>query len=370
MHGNAEYYDVSEVCTLTGLRETAVRFYESLYREVLPEKVLRGDKAYYTHEGVQLLCWIDELKKQGVSIPADVLAHLRKNRRGQAEPEQTYGQVIVVTSGKGGVGKSNIALNLSIALEKSGVHTLLIDCDLGLANLHILCGHNAIHNIHQVTHRNKSLSEVVEPGPGGIDLITGGSGMADLANLPRHARVRLASELEKVERDYGAVILDTAPGITRAVTDFAQAADLVVLVTTPELTSTTDAYGMLKTIVRSSAQPEVGILCNMSRTKAQAEAVFARLEVCSRRFLASSIRDLGYIPRDPIVAKANQTQKPYILQDPTARASKHTKLLADKVRRIPRTRFGKHRSSLNTFLKVGDSARGEQSEQRVEVASP
>lgn len=326
-------YSVSEVCSATGLKEGLVRFYDSLYSEILPQKVYRADRALYTEEAVRLFRRIDELKGQGITAPSEVAGHLKHSR---AEPgplysSEKYGKIIVVTSGKGGVGKSNIALNLAVALSQMGHRTALIDADLGLANIHILCGHQPHSTLLDVIRTGTPLAQILEKGPAGVDLVLGGSGADELANLPRYQRYRLISELEKLEMAYDTVVVDTSPGISRNVTDFLQIADRIILLTTPDLTSTTDAYGLLKTVLTSVPEADVGVACNQSRTQRQAEVVFFRLEVCARRFLNARIRNYGHIPRDPVVSRANSVQQPYVLFDPGSRVSQSTVLLAEQV---------------------------------------
>jgi flagellar biosynthesis protein FlhG len=211
-----------------------------------------------------------------------------------------------------------------------GYRTALIDADLGLANIHILCGHQPKRTLLDMVESGIPMAQIIEKGPGSVDLIVGGSGTDELANLPRHHRFRLISELENLEKAYEVVVIDTSPGISKNVTDFVNIADRVVLLTTPDLTSTTDAYGLLKTVLGGFPEADIGIVCNMTRARAQAEVVFTRLDVCARRFLKATIRNLGHIPRDPVVGRANSIQRPYLLVDPDSRAAQHTLKLADR----------------------------------------
>jgi len=349
-------YSMAEVCSATGLKEGAVRFYDSLYSDVLPPKVYRADKAYFPEESVRLLCRIDELKKEGITIPSQVAGHLKHARSVQANLYQTerYGKIIVVTSGKGGVGKSNIALNLAVALSQQGHRTALIDADLGLANIHILCGHQPRSTLLDVVRTGLPLAQALEKGPAGVDLVVGGSGTDELANLPRYQRYRLISELEKLELTYEAVVVDTSPGISRNVTDFLQIADRVILLTTPDLTSTTDAYGLLKTVLGSFPDADVGVVCNQSRSFREAEVVFLRLEACARRFLNATIQSYGHIPRDPAVARGNARQQPYLLLDPGSRASQCTVRIAERALRENPRKEPKTRSSFRRIFAKED----------------
>jgi len=329
---SAQLYLIEDVCSATGLGESAVRLYSSLYADVLPSKVYRGEQALYTDEAVRLIRTIDELRREGITSPAEVAGHLRHVRQEEQSvyKSEAYGKIVVVTSGKGGVGKSNLALNMAIAFSMKGYRTALIDADLGLANIHILCGHQPRHTLLDMVKTGLPMTEIIERGPGSVDLIVGGSGTDELANLPRHERYRLISELETLEKTHEVVVIDTSPGISRNVTDFIHIADRVVLLTTPDLTSTTDAYGLLKTVFGSFPGADIGIVCNMTRARQQAEVVFTRLDVCARRFLNATIRNLGHIPRDPAVGRANTIQRPYLLIEPDSRAAQHTLKLADR----------------------------------------
>jgi flagellar biosynthesis protein FlhG len=349
-------YSISEVCSATGLKEGAVRFYDSLYSEILPQKLYRGDKPFYTQEAVQLLRRIDELKQRGITLPSEVAGRLKHSRHETPSlySSEKYGKIIVVTSGKGGVGKSNISLNLAIALSQKGLRTALIDADLGLANIHILCGHQPQSTLLDMIRNGSPLAQVLEKGPAGVDLVVGGSGADELANLPRYQRYRLVSELEKLELAYDAVVVDTSPGISKNVTDFLHIADRIILLTTPDLTSTTDAYGLLKTVLSSFPEADIGIACNQSRTQREAEVIFFRLEVCARRFLNATVRNYGHIPRDPAVSRANSMQQPYVLFDPGARVSQATVSLAERALELESGGDQKERSSFRRIFTKGD----------------
>jgi len=347
---------MSEACDATGLREGAIRFYDSLYTDLLPPKIYRAEKPFYTEEAVRLLRRIDELKRQGITVPSQVIGCLKHTRT--EEPSvyrtETYGKIIVVTSGKGGVGKSNLALNLAVALAQMGRRTALIDADLGLANIHILCGHRPASTLLDVVRSGVPLARILEKGPAGVDLVVGGSGTDELANLPRYQRYRLVAELEKLEMTYDAVVVDTSPGISRNVTDFLQIADRIILLTTPDLTSTTDAYGLLKTVLGSFPGADVGVVCNQSRSLREAEVVFFRLEVCARRFLNNTIRNYGHIPRDPVVGRSNALQQPYLLVDPGARASQSTRRIAERALQEKPNAEPKRHSSFRRIFSPGD----------------
>ena len=349
-------YSVSEVSSATGLKESTVRFYDSLYSDILPQKIYRADKALYSEEAVGLFRRIDDLKQQGITLPGEVAGHLKHARIGTQNlyASEKYGKIVVVTSGKGGVGKSNIALNLAIALSQNGHHTALIDADLGLANIHILCGHQPRSTLLDLVRTGVPLAQILEKGPAGVDLVVGGSGADELANLPRYQRYRLISELEKLEMAYDVVVVDTSPGISKNVTDFLQIADRIILLTTPDLTSTTDAYALMKTVLNSVPEADVGVVCNQSRTQREAEMIFFRLEVCARRFLDATVRNFGHIPRDPVVSRANSVQQPYVLYDRDARASQATMRIAGQVLTEKEAATQKKRSSFRRIFAKGD----------------
>lgn len=232
-------------------------------------------------------------------------------------------RVIAVTSGKGGVGKTSTSINLSIALAQRGQRVILLDMDLGLANVEVLMGLNSMFNIEHVISGQKKLSEILVTGPGGVQLVPGSSGMAAIADLTGQQRANLLQGIEDLQREADFVILDTMAGIGRNAVAFAAAADEVLLVATPEPTSIVDAYAMLKSLYHLRRDVFVRLLVNMASNQQQAKAVGSKLAAVSAQYLNRSLPMIGFLPRDPHVQQAVMQSKPFVIAYPNAPVSLH-----------------------------------------------
>src|SRR3989440_4318703 len=191
--------------------------------------------------------------------------------------KESRASVIAITSGKGGVGKSNIAVNLAIKLAGAGKDVVLLDADLGLANADVLCNIDLPSNLAHVIARKKELSEVIVQGPGGFRLIGGASGLARMADLSDVDRQRLVDALGELEHEADVILIDTGAGISPNVLAFARAADHVLVVTTPEPTAITDAYAVIKVISRDGNERRVSLLVNQVQSPAEARVVYERI---------------------------------------------------------------------------------------------
>src|SRR4051812_36272477 len=204
---------------------------------------------------------IDQATQLRALIQAQGAAHLHAAGAAQVPPlpevkpppaaAKRRASVIAVTSGKGGVGKSNIAVNLAIKLSSAGKRVVLHDADLGLANADVLCNVDLTHNLSHVIARKRELSEVMVAAPGGFSLIGGASGLARMADLTDFDRQRLVDALAELEANADVILIDTGAGISPNVLAFTRAADHVLVVTTPEPTAITDAYAVVKVVTRS-----------------------------------------------------------------------------------------------------------------------
>jgi flagellar biosynthesis protein FlhG len=250
-------------------------------------------------------------------------------------------RIIAVTSGKGGVGKTNVAVNLAICLATRGYRTLLIDVDLGLANADILLNANPRCTLAHVISGARRFEDITVEAPGGIYFVSGGSGVAGLINLSDPERERLLMQVRSARvpinarpgaasrlRPGGAaaippdiIILDCAAGISSAVTAFALAAEDVLLVTTPEPTAITDAYAAVKTLVRAMHRGTVRLVVNMADSRDEARQVFERIAAVSDKFLKFSIADGGYIVQDTHIELAVRSRTPFVLRYPRSPAS-------------------------------------------------
>jgi flagellar biosynthesis protein FlhG len=240
-------------------------------------------------------------------------------------------KVITLTSGKGGVGKTVTAINLALCLAATGKRVMLVDADLGLANVDVLLGVNRPYNLYHVLVGEVPLNDIIIDHPTGLQIIPGGSGLAKLANLSEFERQRLLQILSDLQNHSDIVIFDTAAGINKNVMAFVDLADLVMVVTTPEPAAITDAYAMIKTAVQQQTQGRLCVLLNRVSSRHEARTCQQRLQQVAKRFLDVNIFDAGYILEDPYVSQAVRTRKPFVLESPKCQASYCMMSLAAKL---------------------------------------
>jgi flagellar biosynthesis protein FlhG len=237
--------------------------------------------------------------------------------------------VIAITSGKGGVGKTNISVNLAIRLAEAGKSVVLLDADLGLANADVICNIDLPANLSHVIARRKDLGDVLVSAPGGFSLIGGASGLARMADLTDADRQRIVQAMAELEAQADVILIDTGAGISPNVLAFTRAADHVLVVTTPEPTAITDAYAVVKVISRADkARPyaqendrRLSLLVNQARNENEARIVHDRIAKVARQFLGVSVFDAGYIPADDQVSAAVRKRSPFVLSAPKCAAS-------------------------------------------------
>lgn len=240
-------------------------------------------------------------------------------------------RVLAVTSGKGGVGKTNTSVNLAIALAALGKRVILMDADLGLANVEVLMGLSSLYNIEHVIEGEKTMLEILVRGPGNIHIVPGSSGLAKVADLSAAQRANLLEGLRALQDQADFILLDTMAGIGKNAVSFATAADEVLLVTTPEPHAIVDAYAMLKTITHHRPDAAVRLIVNMAANQAQAQAVAGKMSQVAQQYLSRNVAYLGFIPRDPQVSQAVMQSRPFSLQFPQAPATQHIQLLARRI---------------------------------------
>jgi len=249
---------------------------------------------------------------------------LRKN-------EKSFVQVIAVTSGKGGVGKTNVVANLGYALTRLNKKVLLLDADVGLANIDVLLGLTPEYNLKHVLSGERPISEVVISGPGGMRILPASSGVQELTDLNREQKLCLLSELNSLHDETDVLLMDTSAGIPSNVMYFALAAQEILIVVAPEPTSITDAYAMMKVLFLKYSKNHFKLLVNSAKNAREAKEVFNNLSLVAQKFLNLSIDYWGYIPRDEHVVKAVRQQKTLIELYPDSPASKCFFNLAEKV---------------------------------------
>lgn len=241
------------------------------------------------------------------------------------EPQSGAGgtcRVVAVTSGKGGVGKTNLSVNFGLALAQKGHRVLLMDADMGLANVDVMMGIIPPYTLFDVLNGKKRLSEIIIEGPLGLRLIASGSGgVQELAELNDAQRNRFLQDLLDLQNREEIILIDTGAGLHRNVLAFALAAEEVIVVTTPEPTALMDAYGMIKTIYREKKKPVISVIVNMASSPAEGDEAGRKLVILSKRFLSLDVDYLGSIPRDMAMVRAVKEQKPILLSSPMSPAA-------------------------------------------------
>jgi len=245
---------------------------------------------------------------------SSALDHTRADPQGSAT-------TIAVAGGKGGVGKTNVAVNLGLCLAANGRRVTLLDLDMGMADADLLLGVHAPYNLAHVLSGLRELEEVCIRLPGGLRFVPGVSGADRLANLSEFEGRRLVRQMRGLEHDNDFVVLDCGAGISRNVLMFALAAGTVVLVTTPEPAAITDTYAMIKVLVRRHYSGPIRLLVNMAGDRAEARRAYQRIAEVSAKFLKYPIADCGYMLHDSHVELAVRKRCPFVLRFPKCAAS-------------------------------------------------
>ncbi len=275
---------------------------------------------------------------------ASVLRALIDQRANKQQPSsklntnstQKLARTIAVCSGKGGVGKSLFSLNLAISLSQAGQKVCLLDANLGLGNLDLLCGLNGYWNLSHVLTGSRRLEEIIMEGPAGVSILPGASGLSELADLRSSGRERLIQELTQLEQQYDYFIIDNGTGISRNVRHFACSADTVLLVSSLEATSLADTYAALK-VYQAAKLQDVRIVFNRTDIK-QAKPAIENIKKTARQFLQYEVNVLGCVPEDTRMQQSVAAREPLLMSCPGSPAglaiTQLAKLLNTKHHRI------------------------------------
>lgn len=265
----------------------------------------------------------------------DQAEKLRNIIKAQSQPRRQAARVITVTSGKGGVGKSNTAINLAIQFRKMDQRVIILDADFGLANIEIMFGTVPKYNLYDLIYQGKRIRDVITWGPMEVGFISGGSGIVGMANLSRDYLNYIIQNLVELDTMADIIIVDTGAGISDAVLEFLVASNEILLVTTPEPTSITDSYSLLKALNRHSRFSEeytsINVLANKVRNEEEADMLYHKLNTVVSRYLKVPIEYLGYVPRDEQLSKAVMQQMPVSIQNASAKSALAYKEIARRL---------------------------------------
>lgn len=277
---------------------------------------------------------------RGTGDQADTLRQMARNAKrptqggaesGSASEGQRGIRVLSVTSGKGGVGKSNVVANLAMALADQGKKVLIVDADLGVGNLDVLLGLSPQYNLNNVLSGECSLPEIIVEVNQNVKLIPAGSGVQEYTSLGQHEKLRLLDELDMLEEAFDVMVIDTEAGISDNVTYFTVAAQEIIVVVSPEPTSITDAYALIKLLATRYSEHHFKVLVNMARDSEDALEVFRKLANVAGRFLDISLDYLGCVVRDERLVEAVKKQKAVFELFPESEAAACFSTLAKRI---------------------------------------
>ncbi|MBF0255616.1 MAG: MinD/ParA family protein [Gammaproteobacteria bacterium] len=239
--------------------------------------------------------------------------------------------ILTIASGKGGVGKTNVASSLGLALAQAGKRVILLDMDLGLANLDVVLGVRAEYNLSHVIKGEKTITQALSRGPGGLVFVSGGPGDEEMANLSQRVLNRLCESMQELAWLADYLIIDTSAGLSRNTISFTRAADEVLVVTTPEPTAMVDAYALIKTILQGMPEQQLRLLVNMARGEADAVQIIKRLSMVVKSFSGHNLKHAGYLPYDNAVGLGVRKRKSFYLEAPYAPASVAIRKFSQKI---------------------------------------
>jgi flagellar biosynthesis protein FlhG len=276
------------------------------------------------------------LANGNTSVPRD--APLPSASYSQAVAERTQTQVIALVSGKGGVGKTNLAANLAILLGRAGRRVLLVDADLGLANVDIILGLTTRHTLYDAIAGSVSLGDILVEGPGGIWVLPAASGVYEMTCLTDPQRYALLNQIDQFEDRFDTVMIDNSAGISQDVQFFAGAARDVLVVTDQEPTAITDAYATIKILSQRRTNRTFHLLVNNVESDQEGQEVFRKLTSVTSRFLDVSLSLFGTVPRDENLNRAVMARRPLVELFPQSPASLRLRELADRLLGLPSPR--------------------------------
>ena len=265
----------------------------------------------------------------------DQAEQLRRIIRAENTKKRPLARIITVTSGKGGVGKSNVSINLAIQFRRMGQRVIILDADFGLANIEIMFGTIPKHNLSDLIYQGKNIKDIITWGPEGVGFISGGSGISGMYNLSRNYLEYIIVNLAELDAIADTVIIDTGAGISDAVMEFLVASGEIILVTTPEPTSITDSYSLLKALNQKPRflrdNTIIKVVSNRVTSAEEGQQLFNKLNAVVARYLKLPLTYLGAIPQDQMLSRGVMQQTPVSIQYPNSRSSKAFEQIAGEL---------------------------------------
>lgn len=258
---------------------------------------------------------------------AQALRNLVQSKSGGRFSDRST-KIITVTSGKGGVGKSNFTLNFALALQALGQRVLVFDADIGMANIDVLMGVNSRYNLYHLLKREKTIWEIIQQGPRELQFIAGGSGFQDLLSLSEAELQYFTDQVAEISGHVDYILFDTGAGLSKETINFIVAAEETIVVTTPEPTSITDAYALIKIVHRMNAKVDFRLVVNRVADEREGQQTANKIKLVAEQFLSLDIPTLGFVLDDPNVSKAVKKQAPFTIAFPNSDASRNIEQLA------------------------------------------
>ncbi len=256
---------------------------------------------------------------------------LLRNAQIKKAAKKRLPRVIAISSGKGGVGKSSVTVNLAISLAKGGARVCVLDADTGLANANILLGLVPKYGLEHVLFSAKKIEDIMLEGPHGVKIIPGANGISECVTLHPRQQLRLTQELTRIEGEFDFLLIDTAAGIASSTLDFVCASQCALIVITPEPTSLTDAFSMVKLLKRRRGKVSFQVLVNMCRDENEHKEVFRRFYSAVKKYIGVEVESVGFIPRDETMQAAVLAQNPVVLYKENSPSSRSFLQLAQKL---------------------------------------
>jgi flagellar biosynthesis protein FlhG len=266
-------------------------------------------------------------------------------KQGRKKPE-----IIAITSGKGGVGKSSISVNMSLMLQNMRKKVLIIDADIHLGNIDLIMGVRTEYTLADVLNDGIDLSDIIVTGPSNIDILPAASASGKMLEMEDVFLKRLATSFKTIENNYDYIIVDTGAGVAQSVLSFLLGADKIVLVITSDPASITDAYAVIKIIKRNDLDIPIMLISNMMPSLEAGESLYKRMNLMIRRFLKSDIEFAGTVLKDEIISRSIKVQKPFVIHSPNATATNTIRILTKRILQMDKKKQGDKKNVLDRFI--------------------